>query len=335
MTASAHELCLLRTFLESKGDFVSGARLAELLGVSRNRVSSWIEGLEAAGFEFEMVRNRGYRLLREPSTLHGALLDASLTVRGGNVPVHLYAEIDSTNTQAERLLSEGVEAPCAVLAHRQTAGRGRLGRLWQSQTALNFYGSLAFRPQLPPGRMTHFTLWMGVSLCHLLDEGWGVPAQIKWPNDLLCGGKKMAGMLTEARIERDLTRDIIFGVGLNVNGSAETFPIEVRGIATSICQVLGKEVSLNALAADVIACLVTAYEAFVDGSYELQFKKYWIDYDCLNGKTIQARTPSGVVTGIVAGLNADGSLALVTEDGTRTAIRAGDVSIGSGVHSTP
>ena len=114
-------------------------------------------------------------------------------------------------------LAAGRPAPFAVLARRQTRGKGRLGRAWHSESPVSLYASLAFRPQVEPGRMQTFTLWMGVNLCELLANFTGVEPGIKWPNDIVFDGRKAGGLLTEARIDADRISDLILGVGLNVN----------------------------------------------------------------------------------------------------------------------
>lgn len=327
MAIDPEQNIILRALLEADGGFVSGSGLAERMGVSRVSVRARMQKLEESGFKLEAIRNKGYRLASEPQSLHADLLDAYLTLKKVYTPVHAFAQIDSTNNEAERLLSAGHEAPFVVFATHQSAGRGRMGRVWVSQSSENLYLSFAFRPQLPPARMTKFTLWMGASLCNMLDEQWHVPAQVKWPNDLLCGGRKLAGMLTEARIDSDTMRDLIFGLGLNVNGDPAAASLELRDIATSMSVILGKNLSINAFAADVITCLLHAYDAFIDGSYENDFKQRWIDYDCLNGQRVKVSGYNGETLATVAGLNDDGSLAIQRDDGSRIAVRAGDVSL--------
>lgn len=330
MPVHDEDLTILRALLEAGEGFVSGSDLAGRLGVSRVSVRARMQRLEETGFTLEAVRNKGYRLAGQPGLLHAALLEACLIRLGVSVDLHVHEEIDSTNSEAERLLSAGASTPLVVLASRQSAGRGRMGRRWHSEDAENLYLSFAFRPQLPPARMTKFTLWMGASLCDFLDEKHAVHARVKWPNDLLCDGRKLAGMLTEARIDADFTRDLIFGLGLNVNADPTTLPEEVREIATSVRAVSGQPRPINPFAAEVIACLMNAYEQFVDGSFEKFFKQRWIDYDCLNGQQVTVRGHAGELTGTVAGVNDDGSLALIRADGTRMALRAGDVSLGTG-----
>src|SRR5690606_18217155 len=134
---------------------------------------------------------------------------------------------DSTNDEAARQLAAGRTAPFVILARKQTRGRGRLGRAWHSEANGNLYASFAFRPRVPPGRMAVFTLWMGVSICELIANFTHLQPGIKWPNDILFDGRKAGGMLTEARIDSDQIRDLIFGLGLNVNAPAADWPADL------------------------------------------------------------------------------------------------------------
>ena len=122
-------------------------------------------------------------------------------------------------------VAASIEHEFAVLARRQTRGKGRLGRVWHSDSPVSLYASLGFRPEVEPERMRTFTLWMGVNLCALLANFTGVEPGIKWPNDILFGDRKAGGLLTEARIDADRIRDLILGIGLNVNPPPRTASI--------------------------------------------------------------------------------------------------------------
>lgn len=324
----SEDVTILRALLEAEeGAYVSGSGLAEQLGLSRVSVRTRIQQLESEGFAVEAIRHKGYRLLAQPETLHPALLEAEIARKEFHLPVHLLHEVDSTNAEATRLLSTGAEAPFAVLANRQSAGRGRMGRTWFSEAAGNLYLSLALRPQLPPARMGPFTLWMGLKVCQFLDERHDAAVGIKWPNDLLCNGRKLAGMLTEARIDTDFTRELVFGLGLNVNSTPADWPEALSTIATSLREAIGKSFSLNAFAADLLATLVEAYEAFVSGAYAADFKVLWTRYDSLMGKDVTLHSQGSTFEGTACGINDDGSLALQRPDGSRLSVRAGDVTL--------
>ena len=156
--------------LNSRTSWVSGAALAGKLGVSRVAVWHHMAKLKEEGFQFEARRARGYRLLQPPPGLHAGLIDLQMKVRPEGFSFVLLDEVDSTNDEASRQLGAGRPVPFAVLAHRQTQGRGRSGRTWHSEANGNLYASFAFRPRVPPRDMTTFTLWMGVNVCELIEN---------------------------------------------------------------------------------------------------------------------------------------------------------------------
>ena len=162
------EFIILCELLDHDPAFVSGTALARKLGMSRVGVWMHMEKLRAQGFEFEALRNHGYRIRHPPAGLNPLLLQAYLKPRRQPVDLLWLPEIDSTNAEAERQLAVARPTPFVVLAGRQSQGRGRFGRVWHSEGHGNLYASFVFRPRLEPGRMTTFTLWMGANLCDLV-----------------------------------------------------------------------------------------------------------------------------------------------------------------------
>ena len=174
-----------------------------MLGVSRPSIWGKLEKLREQGFQFETVRKRGYRLTGEPLRLHPALLRLAQEQLRSPIETLYFPQIDSTNNEAERQASFGRAGPFAIVSSCQTKGRGRLGREWYSASADNLYLSVLFEPNSPAQQLQHFTLWAGIHICRAL-QGLvpGADLKIKWPNDLHCGGRKLAGMLTERRTPR-------------------------------------------------------------------------------------------------------------------------------------
>ncbi len=330
---------LLTALLEAgEGGYVSGEELARRLGVSRVSVWARLQKLQAEGLACEAVRGKGYRLSAEPAMLHPAALAAYLALRHrGKKPdinVIFLPEIDSTNLEAERRLAVGAPTPFVIFAVRQTAGRGRLGRAWHSAESGGLYLSFGFQPKLPPVRMPKFTLWMALRLCEMLNTNWGLPVRVKWPNDLVHEGCKLAGLLTEARIDADLMRDLICGLGLNVNGDPAkwaggrtgTAAAKVAGTLQKING--GKTLPINAVAADVVLAGTRAFTEFVSGKFEKDFDTLWQRYDALRGKEISVALHGGVLTGRAAGVDESGALKLTLPDGSFKTVQSGDVSIG-------
>jgi BirA family biotin operon repressor/biotin-[acetyl-CoA-carboxylase] ligase len=316
---------VLIPFLRANGQFVSGAAIAEELELSRVSVHNHLERLKASGFEFSAIRNKGYQLTAEPTAFHPVLFEALLAFQPcpffkGHIAL---GEVDSTNTVAERELSAGRETPFFVVADSQTAGRGRRGRDWYSPGHTNLYLSIALRPSLPPSRLQTITLWLGLRLCQFLRDSFSLPVQIKWPNDLLLHGRKIAGMLTEARVDSELTRDLVFGLGLNVNTSAAEFPGELASIASSLSQALGRPLNLSRLAHRIIHHLAEAMEDYLQDDFAEELAHLWPEYDFLRGQPVQTEQAIGTA----AGITRNGSLRVEREDGSIAILHSGEVSL--------
>jgi BirA family transcriptional regulator, biotin operon repressor / biotin---[acetyl-CoA-carboxylase] ligase len=325
MTTPEH--FIIRELLAHEPDWVSGSALAAKLGVSRVAVWQHMEKLRAAGFAFHAQRSRGYRLAARPPTLHPALIETQLKVRPRGFSLLILDETDSTNDEAARQLAAGRAAPFAVLARRQTRGRGRFGRVWHSEQPSNLYASFAFRPRVAPDRMNTFTLWMGVNVCELLANFASLRPGIKWPNDILFDGRKAGGMLTEARIDADQIRDLVFGLGLNVNSPAAGWPADLARRAVSLAEISGAPLDLNRLAAALIGRVLLAYQTFVDGDHVKTFADLWHRYDVLRGKSIALLEGGRRHHGVVTGLDDEGALLLRDERGRTHRFRAGEVTI--------
>ena len=324
---SSPETIILRQLLAATGGFVSGNTLADLLGVSRVSVWSHMEKLRSHGFDFEARPRLGYRIRTTPVGLCPLFLQALLPPEWQDIPLHFHQTIDSTNSEAERLLATNSAVPFAVLARAQTKGRGRLGRPWASADHGNLYLSVAFQPRLPPQRMQTFTLWMGATLCHFLNQRENIPVRVKWPNDLMLKGKKLGGMLTEARIDQDHIRDLVFGLGLNVNGQPDALPPEVRAIATSLASASGRPLCLNRFTAALLAQIFHTYRDFTHGRHDEPLRDLWRRYDALSGLPVATRQGDRRFSGTARGIDDQGHLLLEQADGSLYRVNAGDVTL--------
>ena len=330
LTARPDECTLLRALLNAGKGFVSGSQLAEDMRLSRPAVWAKVKKLEESGFEIEAVRNRGYRLVNQPEILHPALLSLGATDAALDMDCLYYPVLDSTNNQAERLIANGHSSPFAVLSSCQTKGRGRLGREWFSGSAENLYLTVTFEPRLPAQKLQHFTLWCGIQLCRALSEILPeAELRIKWPNDLHCGGRKFAGMLTEAKLDADGLKALFFGLGLNVNSNPTSFPKEVRQRATSLHAISGKALPLNGLAILALKAVKAAYASCIEnpdpGGDALM--EAWSPYDALYGREVVTEQAGKPIRGVARGIDPSGALLLETEKGELLPLRAGDVSL--------
>jgi BirA family transcriptional regulator, biotin operon repressor / biotin---[acetyl-CoA-carboxylase] ligase len=221
------ETLILRELLAAEPGWVSGGAIASKLGVSRVSVWHQMEKLRAQGFGVRGPARRGYRLSRRPRMLHAGLVEAQLKVRRKGFTFSVLDEVDSTNDEAPASSRRAARRPSPSSRGGRPAGRGRFGRVWHSEANGNLYSSFAFRPRIAPERMQTFTLWMGVND---LRAGLKVRPRcpgIKWPNDIVFDGRKAGGMLTEARVDADQIRDLVFGLGLNVNSPPSDWPADL------------------------------------------------------------------------------------------------------------
>lgn len=324
---SATEVVILRELLAAEPGYVSGEKLAGLLGISRVAVWMQLQKLARQGFAFDAVRSKGYRMASRPGVLHHAFLLAHLRGRR-TADLMCLDRVDSTNAEAERRLAAGAAVPLVILAREQTQGRGRRGRAWHSAANGNLYATFVFRPQLEPARLQNFTLWMGLSLCELVTNFTRLAPGLKWPNDLQLDGRKAGGMLTEARVDADQVRDLVFGLGLNVNGRTADLPRDLQRTATSLAEAAGGPVDLNRFAAALIGRMLGAYAAFADGSYRRDFAALWHKYDVLRGRPVTVIQGNREIAGTAMGIDDEASLLVRLDNGRTERFRAGEVTLG-------
>src|SRR6202034_3895849 len=203
------------TALRQNPDGVSGADLAEQLHISRAAIWSRIEELRKIGYEIEAGPHFGYRLTGEPDALLADDLLARLTktkIIGRDIQV--FEQTTSTNDVVEKLARDGVREGVVVYAESQTKGRGRLGRKWISPARKGLWFSILLRPNLRPQQTTQLTVATATALRRAIVSQTRLPVEIKWPNDILINGKKVAGILTEMNAELDRVRYVIPGIGI-------------------------------------------------------------------------------------------------------------------------
>lgn len=326
-SSATPEIVILRALLENETRYVSGSDIARSLDMSRVAVWQYMEKLRAQGFNFEAVRARGYRLTGRPSVINQSLIEAYLSARNLTFGLECVDEVDSTNDEAMRHLATGRATPFVVIAKRQTRGRGRFGRTWQSEADGNLYASFAFRPQVAPERMQTFTLWMGINVCEVVANSTRGRPGVKWPNDILFDGDKAGGMLTEARMDSDQIRDLVFGLGLNINHAPEALPETQLRRATSLAQQTQAPLDINKFTAALIGRVLDAYDQFVSGDYLTSFADRWNACDLLREKSVSLAHGDRTIQGTALGIDNEGSLIVRTEKGKTERFRAGEVTM--------
>ena len=318
---------VLSLLLEQGGGYMSGEEMSRRLGISRAGVWKAVQALREEGYEICSAPNRGYCLLSAPDRLREGELAGPLSGCLVGSTLVCLDTIDSTNTECKRRAVAGAPEGLVVTAEEQTGGRGRRGRSFQSPRGGGLYLSALLRPRLEPAEVTDLTAWVAVAVCDGIQAACGIRPRIKWTNDLVLNGKKLAGILTELGLESETNSldYLVPGVGINVNQQPEDFDPELRSMATSLAMELGRPVRRAELAAQVIRALDRMYAGFPDNKQEY-LDKYRAD--CLTpGNQVQLITPSSRQEARAIAVDDDFRLVVELPDGTRKALSAGEVSV--------
>ena len=238
--------------------------------------------------------------------------------------LHYLPEIDSTNDHARKLAEQGGTEGEVVIAEIQTRGKGRLGRSWVSPANRNLYLSVILRPKLSPLHAPQITLMSAVALAETIGSFITFPPDIKWPNDILVGGKKVAGILTESSCVADRLLSVILGIGVNVNFPPEDMLESIRQTATSLMTVGGRPVDRTALALQLLRTLERCYGDLEREGFAPMADR-WTGFFRLQGKRVKIEMMGQAVQGKAIGIDKDGALLLEDERGTQQRIIAGDV----------
>lgn len=318
---------VLRRLIEAGGEAVSGENLARASGVTRAAVWKAIENLRRDGYEVASVPSKGYSLAASTGALREAEVAARLaTSRFGRV-LRVLASVDSTNREAARWAADGAPDGAVVVAATQTAGRGRLGRSWFGAAGETLMASVVVRPKGGPQQASLITYVAAVALAEAFAKWVDEAAiEIKWPNDVLLRGRKVAGILLESRIEGGLVDFVAVGVGVNVSGSRVGLPEELRGFAGVLAEEAGpgEPPTVVELLAEFLGKFEAAFDLFSSGGFSALAARFgrWFK---MKGKFVTITVGERKVSGTVEGIDADGSLVIKTEAG-REVFFAGDVA---------
>lgn len=239
--------------------------------------------------------------------------------------IEFHEEVASTNTEAMRLALGGAPEGTVVLADAQSAGRGRLDRTWESPPSRNLYLSVVLRPDIPAARASLIPLTAGVAAADALLQYCPGRVRLKWPNDVLVGGKKICGILTEMRTRGDRVHFLVVGMGVNLNMQKLDFPRELRETATSLRIETGGDVGRLDFAVRLFESLERWYRVFLGGG-EAAIRERWLQGADLVGKRVEVVLGATTERGTVVGLDPTGALLLEGETGVRQVL-AGDVYI--------
>ena len=299
---------------------VSGTKIAEEIGTSRSEVWRLIQQLRGLGVDVAGHPATGYQLRAVPDLLLPEMVAPLVKGTIFAKQIHHYYKIGSTNTEAMQSAAEGAPEGSVFLAEEQLAGRGRGAHTWHSAQSTGIYCSVILRPAMPPSDALIFSLAAGLAMrAAVLEIAPQLEPDLKWPNDLLLGGRKFCGILTEMNAEATQVRHLVVGIGINVNQAK--FPADLREIATSLRIETGTEWSRVELCGALLKSLDREYRVLANdaGARPSILRRFEESSSSVHGRKVSVEENSGL-DGVTEGLDGRGFLQVRTAEGLRTVV---------------
>ena len=301
---------------KNRGKHVSGQEIADTFGVSRSAVAKCVAQLKSEGYAIDSVNNSGHRLLDNCDILSSAAISAYID---GECEIEVFKEIDSTNTQAKRVLANGSRSDMIFAAEKQTEGRGRRGKSFYSPEGKGLYFSVVLNLDIPLIDATLITAASAVAVADSIREATKKDPKIKWVNDIFIDNKKVCGILTEAisDFESGQMQSVIIGIGINL--TTEYFPDELIGIAGSI----GQSLNRCKMIADIYKKLKTVCNNLNDHRFMDDYRKYSL----VIGRNISFTRNGTDYVAFAESITDKGELTVKLENGESLVLNSGEISI--------
>lgn len=306
-----------------EGNYLSGARLAEQLGVSRTAVWKNIQQLKVDGYNITAVTNKGYKLVEPSGRINESLL-AGTVEKSGLLDQLVYKKtIDSTQNHAFRILDQ-YDGNIVIVSGQQTDGRGRFKREWLSPDETGLYMSLVLRPGISNQNMIVFNLFISLAISEAIRESTGLKSGIKWPNDIFINDKKVCGFLTEVISADNIVETIVCGIGININPSAVT---EALGTATTITgELKDTEFDVNHFIDVLFKKIEYYYDKFLSESFS-SIKDRWLEQAIIFNRELTITTVKEKLRGKALDITDEGYLVILDGDHNIHKVISADIEI--------
>ncbi|MEN8076376.1 biotin--[acetyl-CoA-carboxylase] ligase [Clostridioides difficile] len=316
---------VLRILEENKGKNISGEEIAKSLNISRTSIWKAINSLRNEGYIINAITNKGYSLSTNTDFISKEGISLYLNNEYSNIEVFTHKLVSSTNDVAKSLALDGANHGTVIISEEQSAGKGRLGRVFYSPANTGIYMSIILRPKLTAMDSVLITTSASVAICNAIQKVTGIECEIKWINDIYLNGKKIGGILTEAstNFENGTIDYLILGIGINFNSPKDNFPEDIKNIATSLFNNNNDTINRNMLCAEIINNILNMIPKLKNYDFISEYKKRSI---ILNNEImyISAGVSS---TGKAIDINNDGSLVVKDNDGSIKILNSGEVTI--------
>lgn len=307
------------------GDFVSGEKISEEIGVSRTTIWKHINKLKQLGYQIESATNKGYRLVKIPDRIVPEEVYLGLKTDYIGREIKVFSSLGSTNERAKELARKDFPTGTVVIAEEQTAGKGRLGRSWFSPPGTGLWFSLIVRPDIPPNKAPFLTIITSLTLVKALSGlNTELKPLIKWPNDILIDDRKVCGILSELNADLGMINFAVIGIGINVN--QDYFPEELATKATSLKIALNTWIDRTGLLQGILNSFEGYYQKLLEGRFK-ELLKEWKGYLNILGEFVTIYSGSEIYQGRVIDISSLGELVIKDNSGKVWSFWAGDVTL--------
>jgi len=314
----------VEALLKRRGSYVACRQIAMQLGVPVPVIRRAVRELRKLGYPIKSSRGRGYAFT-ELDTLCPDSIKQGLNTKVIGRIIHHFVHVSSTQEIAKELATQGAVEGTVIIAETQSAGRGRLGRGWFSPAG-GIWVSLLLSPKRSIQELQVLNLLAALAVSRSIEKACGLEARIKWPNDILIQGRKVAGILSETFAKGGIVSNVVLGVGINANLDTELFPSDMRSSATSLSATLGNFVDRVTLVQSLLKELDALYEEFekVGSGFIISEVKR---LSTTLGRKVKVVSFDEAAEGLAVDIHTDGALVVRVENGTTQLFYSGDVSI--------
>lgn len=309
----------------NRGEYVSGQMLSDQLKVSRTSISKYMTSLKEEGYEIESVSRKGHKLISSPDVLTKEEISEHLKTQTIGNTIYYYNTLDSTNRLSKDIAMDEDEGT-VIIANQQSDGRGRLGREWTSPSGTGIWMSIIVKPKINPMDASKVTQITAASVYNAMAD-MGIETSIKWPNDIILNGKKIAGILTEMTSEMMQINYMVIGIGINVNLDIEDIPENIREKASSLKIETGQDIDRKELVGRILNNFEYFYKKLILSGDIAEAIEICKSKSILIGKNIRVISRSSEVERLATGLTDSGELIVEDEFGNKETIISGEVSV--------
>lgn len=310
---------------DAQGKYLSGQELSKKFSLSRTAIWKQVAALRKEGYVIEALPRQGYQLISSPDRLLPTEIKYQLRTKVLGRNIYYFPKTHSTNNVAKTLATQNVSSGTLVVAERQEWGRGRLRRSWFSPLG-GVWFSLILRPSFSPVEAPKITLSTAVCLAKIIRSLFTLKAQVKWPNDVLIEGKKVAGILVEMASQPERIDYLVVGIGINANISRQIFPVALRSTATSLLEARGEPVDRALFLKLLLKDLEEEYKKLERGQVK-KLPERWEQFSYTFGKQVEVTTAEDKTRGQDIGLDEQGALKVKLAHGGVKTFLAGDVQL--------